>query len=105
MAFYDAQLCFRATVLPHNAGISDNFSSKSLFKCGSHVPSKITRQEQQQPTDLWTDATDLTHRQRAYRLARLAAMRIGWSLTALGRLQTFVAVCLVGLDATSKLHR
>lgn len=25
--------------------------------------------------------------------------------TASGRLQTFVAVCLVGLDATSKLHR
>ena len=40
----------------------------------------------QQPTAVRVDATGLAYRPVAYRLARMAAIRIGWPVTACGRL-------------------
>ena len=82
------QLCFPATVLPHNIGMPDNMSCKLIFRRRNHAPAKITRQEEQQPTALRVDAIDLACRLLAYRLARTTAIRIGWLVTAHGRTET-----------------
>jgi hypothetical protein len=43
------QLCFRATVLPHNIGMLDKMFCKRLFRIMNHAQGQITRQEKQQP--------------------------------------------------------
>ena len=65
--------------------MSENVLYKLLFRRRKYAQHRITRQQKQQPTALRVDATDLAHRPVAYRLARMTAIRIGWPVTACGR--------------------
>jgi len=64
----------------------DNVFYKLLFRSRNYAKHRITRQEKQQPTALRVDATGLAYRPVAYRLTRMTAIRIGWPVTASGRL-------------------
>ena len=83
------QLCFLARVLPRNIGMPDNVFCKLLFRRRNYAKHRITRQEKRQPTALQVDATDLTYTPLAYRPTRMTAIRIGWPVTACGRIQRF----------------
>ena len=48
---------------------------------------RISRQEKQQPTTFRVAATDLAYRPLAYRLARMAAIRIKRAVAASGRVR------------------
>ena len=66
----------------------DNLSYKVLFRSRNYTERRITRQEKQQPTALRGDATDLAQKPLAYRLARMAAIRIKRAVAASGRTKT-----------------
>ena len=50
-----AELCFRATVLPHKIGMPGNIFCKFLFRNRNYAHGKITRQEKQLPSAYWVD--------------------------------------------------
>ncbi|GAB1461624.1 hypothetical protein MASR2M50_33990 [Thauera sp.] len=66
-------------------GMPNNMSCKLLFRNRNYAQHRITRQETLQPTALPVDTNGLAHRPVAYRLARMTAIRIGWPVTANGR--------------------
>ena len=74
-----------AKILPRNIEMPDDVFYKLLFRGKNYAKHRITRQEKQQLTAAWGDATDLAHGPLAYRLARMTAIRIGWPVTASGR--------------------